>query len=155
MDCTSAVNVATRTRGVGDTVDCNLVHSINSFSFNALMSCSTESSRTESRVMVISQPWSARHSFCVASQGHVPTQVVDHNLVTWLSQPLPVLSIPCSYAYGLGKSVKIFVSLPDHVQVTSAGTNPVAPIHDHQHLVHVPQARQQRGRSGDSRENRR
>ena len=76
VDCASAVNVVSRTPEVGDAVDCNLVHSMNSFSFNALMSCSMESSKTESRVMVVivnPGSWSARHSLRLASQGHVPT----------------------------------------------------------------------------------
>ena len=64
-DCTSAVNAATRTREVGDAVDCNLVHSINSFSFNALMSCLMESSRTESRVMVVAVYPGAPATVCV------------------------------------------------------------------------------------------
>jgi hypothetical protein len=57
--------MATRAREAGDTVDCSLVHSTNSFSFNALMSCSTESSRTGSKDMVATVNARAPATVCV------------------------------------------------------------------------------------------
>jgi len=53
LNRTSAVNVATKARDIGGTTDCTLAHSIKSFLFNALMSCSTESSRMGSGVMMV------------------------------------------------------------------------------------------------------
>jgi len=53
VDRTSAINVATRAQDTGGIADCILVHSMDSFLFNALMSCSTESSRTGSGAMVV------------------------------------------------------------------------------------------------------
>ena len=64
LDLTSAVRVATKAREVGGTLDCTPQYSIKSFLLSALMSCSTESSRTESRVMVVVViPRGVRHSF--------------------------------------------------------------------------------------------
>jgi len=52
-DCTLALKVTTMVRDIGDIADCTCVHSINSFVSNAPMSCSMESSRTVSGVMMV------------------------------------------------------------------------------------------------------
>jgi hypothetical protein len=71
-DRTSAANVATKAGDAGDIADCTLVHSIKSLLFNALTSCSTESSRMGSGVMVVVvNSRGARHSFCGSSGGRV------------------------------------------------------------------------------------
>ena len=64
LDRTSAANVATKAGDAGDIADCTLVHSIKSLLFNALTSCSTESSMMVSEVMmVVVNPGGPRHSF--------------------------------------------------------------------------------------------
>ena len=47
--------MSTKAREVGGSVDCIPIHSMRSFLFNALMSCSTESSRTESKIMMVAE----------------------------------------------------------------------------------------------------
>lgn len=81
LDCTSAVNEATKTQEAGDTVDCNLINSINSFAFSALMSCPTESSRMRSRVMMIAINLEAPAAIYMC-QARTHSSVVDRNLVT-------------------------------------------------------------------------
>ena len=53
LDRTSDANLVTKARVTGGIANWILLHSINSFSFNALMSCSMESSRTESSDIVV------------------------------------------------------------------------------------------------------
>ena len=73
---TSPVNVATKARDAGGAADCTLAHSIESFLVNALMSCSAESSRTGSGVMMVAvNP--GQFGF---TKPRTPS-VVDHNCV--------------------------------------------------------------------------
>ena len=74
---TSDVNLVAKARETGGS-DCTLLHSINSFLFNALMSCSTESSRTESRDMVAAtNRVTPRHNFgqLIAGRSSISTWV--------------------------------------------------------------------------------
>ena len=72
LDRTSDANLVAKPREMGGIANCTLLHSINNFSFNALMSCSTESSRTESRDMVAATNAVApRHSFSQTHSGAV------------------------------------------------------------------------------------
>lgn len=84
LDPTSAVNVATNIREAGGTDDCTLAHSINSFLFNALMSCLMEKSRTGSGVMVamVDSPWEyvappGNSSCTIWSHIHCPSENLD------------------------------------------------------------------------------
>ena len=73
-DRTSVANVATRARDIGGTADCSRVHSTKSFLFSALTSCSTESSRTGSRDMVVAINPGLRHSWRTSSRGFSVTR---------------------------------------------------------------------------------
>ena len=53
LDRTSEANVATRTRDIGGIADCTRAHSVQNFLLNALMSCSRESSRVASGMMMV------------------------------------------------------------------------------------------------------
>ena len=122
---TSDVNVVAEPREMGGTDNCTLLHSTNSFSFNTLMSCSTESSRTGSRDMVaatntVSQTHcgkigdidSGRHPMCASPIFIAPSRVgcdcvaspnisfsVDHR---WPANLLKILGTCCNKNKPLG-----------------------------------------------------
>ena len=139
---TSDVNFVAKPREMGGTDNCTLLHSINSFSFNALMSCSTESSRTESRDMVaatntaaallpqfhcgkIGDINSGRHPMCASPTCITPSPVgrdcrsspnisfsVNHR---WPASPLKILETCRGEKKPLGVATMVRTTRSGHV----------------------------------------
>ena len=98
LDRTSAAKVATKARDARGTADCTLVHSTKIFLFNALMSCSTESSRTGSGIMIVAvNPGGPRHSLYASSQGYIPRSSGSFKLVVTKIVINSVQSSPYAY----------------------------------------------------------
>ena len=111
--------MATKARESGGTVDCTLAHSVKSFLFNALMSCSTESSRMGSGVVIVAvNSGCVYHSLLRApNRGHIPQSSGFRNNCY---KHYLVYKTACIHP----RSQEICKCSPDHLQARSVGRFP-------------------------------